>query len=127
VSRKFIAIASCVMAISAGAAAAADSALPTLTSMSIQVQPQIGVSSAGKMLSLDVRCEGISGVGTKAPVSVLGAPEGTNISVAPVTDQYALVSLVFPATTANGRYALTVTVGAPEPLVKQNVEVRIGE
>jgi hypothetical protein len=77
------------------------------------------------MLSLDVRCEGINGVGAKTPVSVTGAPEGTNIEVLPQSEQYALVSLAFPSTAAKGRYTLSVKVGGSPPLVERKVEIEI--
>jgi hypothetical protein len=59
-------------------------------------------------------------------VSVSGAPEGTSIEVLPQSDGYALVSLVFPATAAQGRYTLTVKVGGPVLSVEQKVEIEIG-
>lgn len=110
---------------SAGMASADD--LSQVTVVSIQVQPQVAVRSSGGMLSLDVRCEGLAGVGVQFPVSVTGAPEGTTVEVLPQSEHYALVSLVFPPVVAKGRYALNVKVGSPETLAKQTVQVEIGD
>ena len=124
ISRLFFAIAAGALALPLTLASAAD--LPSPVAVAIHVQPQAAVRSPGGMLSLDVRCEGITGVGVQAPISVSGAPQGTRIEVLPQTGSYALVSLVFPATAAQGRYTLTVKVGSPAPLVEQKVEIEIG-
>lgn len=124
-SRLFFAFAAGALALSANTVSAAD--LPPVTAVSMKVQPQAAILSPGSMLSLGVRCEGISGVGTNAPLSITGAPEGTSIEVLPQSEQYALVSLVFPATVSKGRYSLSVKVGGPEPLMEQKVEIEIGE
>jgi hypothetical protein len=113
------------LALSANTVSAAD--LPPVAAISMQVQPLRAVRTPGSMLSLDVRCEGISGVGTQIPVTVSGAPVGTNIEVLPQSEQYALVSLIFPPTAAKGRYTLSVTVASPALLVEQEVEIEIGE
>lgn len=124
-SRLFFAIATGALALSANTVSAAD--LPPVVALSMQVTPLVAVRSPGSMLSLDVRCEGINGVGAQTPVSVTGAPEGTSIEVLPQSQQYALVSLAFPATAAKGKYSLSVKVGGPAPLVEQKVEIEIGE
>ena len=121
-SRLFFAIVTTTLALSATVVSAAD--LPMATSVSMQVKPQSALRSPGSMLSLDVRHEG---AGAQAPVSVSGAPEGTSTEVLPQSENYALVSLVFPSTAAKGRYTLSVKVGSPEPLVEQRVEIEIGE
>jgi len=95
--------------------------------VSIQVQPRVAVSSPGGTLSLKVRCEGVSGVGIKTPVSVTGAPIGTSIIIKALSEQSALVNLVFPSNAVKGRWQLLVNVGSPEPLVEQKVEVDINE
>ncbi len=103
------------------------SELPQVTVVSIQVLPQVAASSPGSLFSLDVRCEGVTGLGTQSPISVAGAPEGTSVEVLPQSEQYALVSLAFPPTAAKGRYSLTVKVESPEAPVEQTVEVEIGD
>mgnify|MGYP001590930989 CR=1 FL=1 len=119
--RLFSAIAAGALALSANMVSAAD--LPSAVAVSMQVKPLSAVRSPGSMLSLDVRYDG---AGAQAPVSVSGAPEGTSIEVLPQSDGYALVSLVFPATAAKGRYTLTVKVGGPALSVEQKVEIEIG-
>ena len=120
ISRLFFAIVTSALALSATMVSAAD--LPMATSVSMQVKPQSALRSPGGMLSLDVRHEG---AGAQAPVSVSGAPEGTSIEVLPQSENYALVSLVFPATAAKGRYTLSVKVGSA-PSVEQKIEIEIG-
>jgi len=93
----------------------------------MQAQPLTAVSSPGKVLFLTVHCEGVSGVGAQTPVSVTGAPDGTGIEVTVLTEKDARVGLAFPFTAAKGRYALSVRVGGPEPLVEQRVEIEIEE
>ena len=119
--RLFSAIAAGTLALSANMVTAAD--LQPVVAVSMQVKPQSAVRAPGGMLSLDVRHEG---AGAQAPVSVSGAPEGTSIEVLPQSDNYALVSLVFPATAAKGRYTLSVKVGGPALSVEQKVEIEIG-
>jgi hypothetical protein len=92
----------------------------------LQVKPIIATSAAGKTLFLQVRCEGIVGIGKDAPVAVAGAPEGTTVEVSPLTEQDAVLSLAFPPGVARGRYSLSVQVGS-EPQVEQEIEVEIGE
>ena len=118
--RLFSAIAA-AFALSANVVSAAE--LQPVVAVSMQVKPQSAVRSPGGMLSLDVRHDG---AGAQAPVSVSGAPEGTRIEVLPQSDNYALVSLVFPATAAKGRYTLSVKVGGPALSVEQKVEIEIG-
>lgn len=121
--KLFFAIFSSVLAMSVNVVSVAQVA--AVTSVSILVEPQVAVRSPGSMLSLEVRCEGISSVGIQAPISITGAPEGTSIEVLPQSDQHALVSLVFPSTVAKGQYSLTVMVGSPSLLVEQKVEIEI--
>ncbi len=121
--RLFSAIVAGALALPANAVFAVD--LPPVTAVSIQVQPLVAVRSPGSMLDLDVRCEGVNGVGAKIPLSVTGAPQGTSIEVRPQSEQYALVSLGFPPAAEKGRYSLTVKLGSPESLVEQKIEIEI--
>lgn len=120
-SRLLFAIIAGTLALSATMVSAAD--LQPVVAVSMQVKPQSAARSPGSMLSLDVRYDG---AGAQAPVSVSGAPEGTSIEVLPQSDNYALVSLVFPATAAKGRYTLSVKVGGPTLSVEQKIEIEIG-
>lgn len=125
-SRLFFAIATGALALPASTVSSFAADLPPVMIVSMRVQPLAAVRSPGGMLSLAVRCEGVNGVGVQTPVSVTGAPEGTSIEVLPQSEQYALVSLVFPATAAKGKYRLSVKVGSPTPLVEQKVDIEIG-
>jgi hypothetical protein len=122
--RLFFTITVAALALPANTVSAAD--LPAVVAVSLQVKPLVAARSPGSMLSLDVRCEGINGVGAQTPIAVTGVPEGTSIEIRPQSEQYALVSLVFPSTAAMGRYSLSVQVGSPAPLVEQKVEIEIG-
>jgi hypothetical protein len=120
----WLVIAAGVLAASTVASTAAE--LPQATAVSLQVQPIIATSAAGKTLFLQLRCEGIVGVGTDAPVAVAGAPGGTTVEVLPMTEQDAVVSLAFPPGAASGRYSLLVQVGSG-PHVELAIEVEIGK
>jgi len=124
-STLFCAISSVTLALSVITVSIAD--LLPITAVSIQVQPQVATRSPGSRLSLDVRSNDVSDIGTRVPVTVSGAPEGTSIEVLPQSAQYTLISLVFPATVMKGRYTLSVVVGNPEPIVEQKIIIEIGD
>ena len=93
----------------------------------MRVQPVVAVSSPGRTLSLEVRCEGIDGVGLRNPVRVAGAPAGTGIQVKPLSEKSARVILAFPFGMPEGRWQLAVQVGFPAPLLEQKIEIDIRE
>ena len=109
----------------AGAVSAGET--PPFRIASMRVQPVAAVSSPGRTLSLEVRCEGIDGVGLRNPVWVAGTPAGTGIQVKPLSEKSALVILAFPFSTPKGRWQLAVQVGFPEPLLEQKIEIDIRE
>lgn len=127
--RLNIAAATAAMLLSAYAASllAADLPISTAGTMSMRVQPQIAEIIRGQVLTLEVDTTGINGLGVQTPVSVTGAPAGTNVEVTAISGQRANVSLVFPQAVASGRYELLVKVGSPAPLVEQKVELTIKE
>lgn len=124
--RLNIAAATAAMLLSAYAASlfAADLPMPPMTSVSMQVQPQVAEIFPGQALSLEVDTTGINGLGVQTPLSVTGAPAGMRVEVTPLTGQRAAVVLVFPQTVAKGRYVLLVQVGSPT-LVEQEIELTI--
>ena len=95
--------------------------------VSMQVRPLAAVSSPGRTLSLEVRCEGISGVGVETPVSVTGLPIGTSINIIALSKHSASVNLVFPSNAVKGRWQGVVKVGTSESFVEQKVEIDIKE
>jgi hypothetical protein len=109
----------------AGAVSAGET--PPFRIASMRVQPVVAVSSPGRTLSLEVRCEGIDGVCFRNPVRVAGAPPGTGIQVKPLSEKSARVILAFPFGTPKGRWQLAVQVGFPEPLLEQKIEIDIRE
>lgn len=125
--RLNIAAATAAMLLSANAASLLAADLPSITSVSMQVQPQVAEIIRGQVLTLEVDTTGINGLGVQTPVSVAGAPAGTKVEVAAITAQRAAVSLVFPQAVASGRYELLVKVGSPVSLVEQKVELIIKE
>jgi len=94
-SKLSLVIATGALALAATAVSSAAADLPPVTIVSMQVKPLIAVASPGKMLFLDLFCEGVSGVGTQTPVSITGAPDGTRMEVKAVSEQQALLGLVF--------------------------------
>lgn len=118
-------MAASVFAMGSAASSAAD--LPEVTAVSLQVKPLIATSAAGKTLFLQVHWEGPGTIGKDTPLSVAGAPEGTILEVSPMTEQDAILGLAFSASATSGHYVLSLGVGSPEPLVTQQIEVKIGE
>ncbi|HEU0189630.1 MAG TPA: hypothetical protein VFQ97_06485 [Gallionella sp.] len=125
--RLNIAAAIAAMFLSTYAASLLAADLPMLTSVSMQVQPQVAEIMGGQVLTLEVDTTGINGLGVQTPVSIIGAPDGTKVDVTAITGQRANVSLVFPQAVASGKYELLVKIGDPAPLVEQQVELTIKE
>lgn len=97
--------------------------LPLIKHVSVQVRPLYTVIPSGTMLSLDVICEGVSGLGHKVPIFVTGTPDGTSIEIITASETHALVNLTFPKNVAKGVWELDVIVGSSTPLIKQKIMI----
>jgi hypothetical protein len=119
--KKILVLAMCSLALSNNYVFADN--LPLIKHISIQVKPLYTVISSGKMLSLDVNCEGIKGLGAEVPLFVTGTPEGTSIEIITISEAHAVINLTFPTTVARGVWELDVIIGSPTPLIKQKIAI----
>lgn len=97
--------------------------LPSIKHVSLQVKPLYAVVSTDRKLSLDVYCEGVSGLGAEVPLLITGTPEGTDIEIITISEEHALINLTFPKTVAKGVWELDVIVGSPTPLINQIIMI----
>ena len=116
-----------VSALATGAVCSAGKEPPPITMVSIQVKPLSAVSAPGKTVFFTVHSEGVKGVGAQTPLSVAGAPQGASLEVSALTEEDTLLGIIIPANAAKGRYALSVRIGAPTPVVEEDVALEIGE